>query len=384
MTSGLTPEQTLFEDTLVKAIGKVSPLERVQLLDAQKTFDHELYKTLATMGVWGIGVDEAYGGCGSGNMEQMIALRTLGSMATSMAVFCVVQYLITRLLKDNGNEAQKQRYLKPLAGGEVKASFCLTESGGGTDILRAMKTRATPRPGGGYTLNGTKMWISGATTSDFYIVLARTSDGKTDGVSMFVLPANTPGVSAREVQTFAINGYDTCQVYFDDVVIPSENLIGVEGKGFRQVLATLNSERINASAVALGITHGAMTYAAQYARERSAFNKTLSELQAVQHKLANVATSYELAWTHLLDTARRDDAGEPVDVASSMAKMASSTVGKAATDIGMEIMGGAGFDMASPMQRYFRDQRLYSFAPLNDEMCRNLIAERYFDFKRAF
>lgn len=384
MTTGLTHEQTLFEESLAKAVAKVSPLERVQKLDALKTFDAELYGTLAEMGAWGIGVDEAYDGSGAGNIEQMIVLRTLGSMATSMAVFCVVQYLITRLLKDNASEAQKLQYLKPLARGAMKASFCLTESGGGTDILRAMKTRAAPRPGGGYTLNGTKMWISGATTSDFYIVLARTSEGKTDGVSMLLVPANAPGVSAREIETFAINGYDTCQVFLDDVVVPAENLIGVEGKGFRQVLATLNSERINASAVALGIAHGAMMYAADYARDRPAFNKTLSELQAVQHKLANVATSYELAWTHLLETARRDDAGEPVDVASSMAKMSASTVGKAATDVGMEIMGGAGFDMASPMQRYYRDQRLYSFAPLNDEMCRNLIAERYFGFTRAF
>ncbi|MDB5998729.1 MAG: hypothetical protein JWP52_428, partial [Rhizobacter sp.] len=340
--TGLTQEQALFEEALAKAVAKVSPLEKVQALDSAKKFDTDLYACLKELGVWGIGVDEADGGSGSGNLEQMIVLRTLGSMATSMAVFCVVQYLVTRLLKDNASEAQKQLYLKPLAMGEVKASFCLTEAGGGTDILRAMKTRAVPVEGtGGWRLNGTKMWISGATTSQFYVVLARTSEGKTDGVSMLLVPADAPGVSAREVSTFAINGYDTCQVFFDDVFVPAENLIGVEGKGFRQVLATLNSERINASAVALGIAHGAMRFAADYARERPAFNKTLSELQAVQHKLANVATSYELAWTHLLDTARRDDSGEPVDVASSMAKMAASQVSKAAADVGLEIMGGA-------------------------------------------
>jgi alkylation response protein AidB-like acyl-CoA dehydrogenase len=201
---------------------------------------------------------------------------------------------------------------------------------------------------------------------------------------MLIVPSNAKGIKATEVETFAINGYDTCQVYFDDVFVPTENLLGVEGQGFRQVLATLNSERINASAVALGIAQGAIRYAAEYAKGRPAFGKTLSQLQAVQHKLANVATSLELAWSFLLDTAVRDDAGEKMDVASSMVKLASSNVAKQAADVGMEIMGGAGFDVSGPMQRYYRDHRLYSFAPLNDEMCRNLIAERYFGFQRAF
>lgn len=382
MTS-LTEQQTLFEDTLVKAITKVSPLEKVQRLDARKQFDSDLYDVLTGLGVWGLGVDETDGGIGGTNIEQMIALRALGDLSTSTAVFCVVQFLITRLLKDNASDAQKHKYLVPLAQGRVKASFCLTEAGGGTDILRVMKTRAE-RVDGGYRLNGTKMWISGASTSQFYVVLARTAEGKVDGVSMMFVPADAKGVSARELDTFAINGYDTNQVYFDDVFVPAEDLIGTEGKGFRNVLATLNSERINASAVALGIARGAMTYAAEYAKGRPAFGRTISEFQAVQHKLANVATSLEIAWTFLLDVARRDDAGEAVDVASSMAKLASSNVAKAAADVGMEIMGGAGFDTASPMQRYYRDHRLYSFAPLNDEMCRNLIAERYFGLKRAF
>lgn len=378
-----TEEQVLFEDTLIKAINRTSPPERVAQLDAAKAFDGDLYGTLRELGVWGLGVEERHGGCGGGNIEQLIALRTLGRMSTSTAVFCVVQFLLTRLLKDNASEAQKQDWLLPLASGARKASFCLTEAGGGTDILRAMKTRAR-KVDGDWRLDGAKMWISGASTSDFYVVLARTSEGKTDGVSMLLVPADAPGITAREVDTFAINGYDTCQVYFDDVRVPAANLLGVEGQGFRQVLATLNSERINAAAVALGIAQGAMQYAAQYAKERPAFNRTLSQLQAVQHKLANVATELEMAWSFLLQTAARDDEGQAVDVASSMVKLASSNAAKHAADVGMEILGGAGFDASGPMQRYYRDHRLYSFAPLNDEMCRNLIAERYFGFQRAF
>jgi acyl-CoA dehydrogenase len=171
---GFTEEQVLFEDTLVKAISKTSPPEKVAKLDAAKRFDGDLYATLAQLGVWGLGVDEEFGGSGGTNIEQLIALRALGNLSTSTAVFCVVQFMISRLLKDNANAAQKETWLKPLAAGECKASFCLTEAGGGTDILRAMKTRARP-VAGGWALNGAKMWISGATTSQFYVVLARTS-----------------------------------------------------------------------------------------------------------------------------------------------------------------------------------------------------------------
>ena len=379
----LSEDQILFQDAIAKVVAKTSPVDRVQKLDNAKTFDHELYKALADLGVWGLGIAEEDGGSGGTNAEQIVALRSLANHATSMAVFCVVQFLVTRLLKDNANADQRKTYLAPLAAGAKKASFCLTEAGGGTDILRAMKTTAR-LDGGDYVINGAKMWISGATTSDFYVVLARTSPGKTDGVSMLLVPSDTPGISAQEIRTFAINGYDTCQVFFDDVRVPARNLIGIEGCGFRHVLATLNSERINAAAVAIGIAQGAMEVAAQYARERNAFGKSLSQLQAVQHKLANVATSIELAWTYLIATAHQDQSGHPVDVASSMAKLAASNAAKFAADVGMEILASAAFDLNSPMQRYYRDHRLYSFAPLNDEMCRNLIAERYFSFARAF
>jgi acyl-CoA dehydrogenase len=379
----LTQEQMLFEDAIGKTVAKVSPVERVQKLDTAKAFDSDLHAALSDLGVFGVGVAPEDGGSGGTNIEQIIALRSLANRATSMAIFCVVQFLVTRLLKDNANAEQRKLLLAPLAAGKAKASFCLTEAGGGTDILKTMKTTAR-RDGSDFVINGAKMWISGATTSDFYIVLARTAPGKADGISSFAVPKETRGITAREIETFAVNGYDTCQVFFDDVRVPARNMIGAEGRGFRDVVATLNSERINCSAVANGIAQGAMQTAAQYARERLAFGKSLSELQAVQHKLANVATAIELAWTFTLATARQEQEGAPVDIASSMAKLAASNAAKLATDVGMEILAAAAFDVSNPMQRYYRDHRLYSFAPINDEMCRNLIAERYFSFGRAF
>jgi alkylation response protein AidB-like acyl-CoA dehydrogenase len=273
--------------------------------------------------------------------------------------------------------------LRPLVQAKVKAGFCLTEKQGGTDILRLMETRAT-REGGDYLLAGTKTWICGADLADFLIVVARTSPGKTDGISMFIVPRDARGMTVRRLNTFAVNGYAACEVHFDKVKVPAENLLGTEGQGFRQLLAMLNAERLSASGNALGIAQGALAVASAYARERKAFDKTLSQMQAVQHKLANAALAYELAWTYLVAAAEANDRGEAIDVASSMAKLAAVNAAQQAADTGMEILGAAGFDMDNPMQRYYRDYRLYVIAPLNNDMSRSLIAERYFGFGRGF
>jgi acyl-CoA dehydrogenase len=146
----------------------------------------------------------------------------------------------------------------------------------------------------------------------------------------------------------------------------------------------LNAERLSAAANALGMAQGALQVAADHARERRAFERTLAHFQAVQHKLANAALGYELGWTYLMAAAEAGDRGEAIDVASSMAKLAAVKAAQEAADIGMEILGAAAFDVANPMQRYYRDHRLYVIAPLNNDMSRSLIAERYFGLPRGF
>lgn len=379
----LNPEQQAFSEQLASAITRVSPTSRFQMLDSAKKFDHELHAAMAGLGVWGLGVASADGGSGGTTVDQMIALRALGNGATSMGMFGVVNYLCTRILAANANPRQREQFLRPLAQGKVKGSFCLTEKLGGTDILRLMTTRAE-KQGDGYTLDGVKTWICGAQEAAFYIVVARTASGKSDGVSMFVVPRDVPGISVRRIETFAVNGYDVCEVKFEQVRVPATTLLGEEGKGFRQLLTMLNAERLSAAANALGMAQGALAVASAYAGERKAFDKTLSQFQAVQHKLANAALSYELAWTYLIAAARASDRGEAIDVASSMAKLAAVNAAQQAADTGMEILGAAAFDLDNPMQRYYRDYRLYVIAPLNNDMSRSLIAERYFGFGRGF
>ena len=379
----LSAQQLQLAKLLEAAILETSPLDRVQALDAAKTFDADLHHAIAKAGWLGLNVPQSDGGSGGDSIDQLVILRALAKHATSIAVFCVVQFLACRVLRDTANAEQRQGYLHPLAKGDKKAAFCLTEAEGGTDILRCMRTVAR-QDGDDYVIDGAKKWISGALHADFHIVLARTAPGRTDGISAFIVPADTRGVTVRRIETFAVNSYETCEMIFNGVRVPRQLLLGDEGKGFRPVMSSLNAERLNCSAVALGMAFGAMDTAADYARQRGAFGKTLSEMQVVQYKLADVATAVDLAWSYLIDTARREGDGTAIDIASAMCKLSASNAAKMATDVGMEIMGAAGFDIQSPMQRYYRDHRLYTIAPVNDEMCRALIAERYFGFRRAF
>lgn len=379
----LTEEQEMLREMLERTVERVSPVSRAQKLDNAKQFDAGLHAALGELGILGLGVPEELGGSGGGATEQVAVLEILGRKATSMAVFMVVHFMITRLLRENGSEEQRRTYLAPLIKGEIKASFCLTEAGGGTDILASMKTKAV-RSEGGWSISGNKMWISGASTSDIMVVLARTSEHRSRGLSMFLVPSRAAGVTANEVSTMAINGYDTNAVAFDDVLVPGDALMGVLDNGFPQVIATLNGERMNAAAVAVGIGRGALEVTQEYALERAAFGRPIGQFQAVQHQLSIAGIAIETAWLATLEAARRDEAGEATDVLSSMAKWASARAAVQCTDTGMEIFAGAGFDTDLPIQRYYRDARLYSFAPLNQNMALNMIAERWFGFPRSF
>jgi acyl-CoA dehydrogenase len=379
----LSPSLERLDARVRAVIQAVSPVSRFQQLDDARTFDAELHAALAAEGVWGLGIAAEHGGSKGGTVDQLVALRALGHHVTSMGMVGVVTFLCTRILAANASLAQREAFLKPLAQGRQKASFCLTERQGGTDILRLMQARATPA-GSDWVLDGVKTWICGADEADFLIVVARNAPGKTDGVTLFLVPRAAPGIHVERLRTFAVNGYAACEVRFDGVRVVADQVLGQVGKGFRQLVAMLNAERLSASANALGMAEGALRVAADHARERKAFDSTLAHFQAVQHKLANAALAYELGWTYLMAAAEAGDRGEAIDVASSMAKLAAVKAAQEAADVGMEILGAAAFDVASPMQRYYRDHRLYVIAPLNNDMSRSLIAERYFGLPRGF
>jgi alkylation response protein AidB-like acyl-CoA dehydrogenase len=239
-------------------------------------------------------------------------------------------------------------------------------------------------------LNGTKTWISGALGADHAIVLARTTprdQSAVDGISMLLVPLATGGVRVRELDTVAIHGLDTCEVVFDNVRLPPDVVLGTVDAGFRQVLTTLNHERLNAAAVALGIARGALDEAVRYAVERTAFGRPIGAFQALQHKLVDGAIRVEAARGLLHRAAAVAATGSDQDTVptlSAMAKIAAADAATEVTDIGMRVLGGAGLSLEYSMQRYFRDARLYTFAPLTNEMLRNFVGERWLGLPRSY
>ena len=381
--AALTDDERSYCDSLERVLSDVAPVERVQRLDNAKTFDVDLHAALGGLGAWGIGVGEEHGGSGGGAVMEVLTLESLGRHATSMAVFGVIQYMATRLLAQFGSPSQRGRWLAPLCRGEIRASFCLTEAAGGTDVLAAMGTRAVRR-GSHWVLTGSKYWISGATRSDLLIVLARTAPHRSRGVTMFLVPKGTPGLTAVELDTFAINGYDTCSITFDQVELGDEPVLGTLDEGFVQVVDTLNSERLNTAAVAAGIGRGALRLATAYAGERQAFGRPIGQFQALQHKIVHAGVELEAAWSLALGAARLADLGRDVAVESAMAKLACAKAGQNAAACGMDVLGAAAFDVALPMQRYYRDIRLYSFAPLTNDVVASFLGERWLGLPRSY
>lgn len=361
--------------------------EALTLHDEEEVYDVDLFGALADAGL--LGLETELDGRGPSHLSQVTVLEEVASVATSMAVSLVVQYMGVELLHRYGNPEQRERYLSPLLAGRARMSFCLSEPGGGTDVARAMTTSAALQPDGSYRLDGAKKWIGGASSADFLIVLARTSDehrAAIDGITMFVVPRSTPGISSTPIDTMGIRALEQADLLFDNVEVPADAVLGDVDRGFRQVLGTLNGERLNGAAVALGIARGALAHAVDYARRREAFGRPVGGFQALQHELVDASVRIEAAALLLNNAAHASDAagGGAVETLSAMAKLATSEAATTASDVGMRVMGGWGFLRQGAMQRYFRDARLYTFAPLTDEMTRNYVGEKHLGLPRSY
>lgn len=388
---GVTPhsdsaEQADLRQVVRDIIDRCSPPERTRAYDEANEFDLELYAALGEAGL--IGLDaEVDGSSGADPRHQIVVLEELAAGPTSMAVCLVVQYMGVGLLTEFGSDEQRTEVLAPLLEGTQRVAFALTEPDGGTDVARVMRTRAKQDADGGWVLSGAKTWISGPKHASHLIVLARTTTSPTsaiDGITMFLVPTDAPGITIRELDTFAIHSLDTCEVTFDNVQIDANTVLGEVDRGFRQVLGTLNGERLNAAAAALGIARGALEAAVAYGHDRHVFGRPVGGFQVGQHRLVDAAIQIEAARALTVQAAEATATGARADIISAMAKVAASDAATAVTDAGMRLMGGSGFSKEYPMERLFRDARLYTFAPLTNEMLRNHIGEKYLGLPRSF
>ncbi len=378
-------EQQQLRSTIRALVESVAPVERTLELDDREEFDDTLHKRLAELGVMAIGAPEHVGGTGD-IRDQAIVIEELAAGPTSMAVNMVVHYMGVEVIGSHGSAQHRADWLDRLLTGEAKFSFALSEPGAGTDIARGMRTTAQLSEGN-WVINGQKTWISGATHADVFLVVARTAPidkVAVEGVTMFVVPADTPGIVVRELPTVAVHGLSTCEVFFDNVTVPESAVIGEVHQGFRMLFDTLNRERINAAAGSIGAARGALDYAVNYAKERNAFGRSIGAFQAVQHRLVDDALAIESARGLLVRAAAVQAAGGRADVLSSMAKLAASEAAVKVTQDGMEVLGGAGFSREIPMQRWFRDVRLWVFAPLANDMVRNNLGTTLLGLPKAF
>jgi len=326
--------------------------------DRDKTFPREALQGLAGMGLYGVAISEAWGGAGLGYTALAVACEEIAAGDCATCTIVMVNNLVAGIVAGYGSEQQKKAFLKALTTGKALGAFALTEPHVGSDAS-AITTRAERR-GEHYVLNGVKQFITSGKTADVAVVFAVTdkSAGK-KGISAFLVPTTTPGyVVARIEDKTGQRASDTAQIVLENCKVTAEHLLGQEGGGYRIALANLESGRINVAAQSTGVARAALEAALAYARERKSMGKVLSEHQAVNFRLADMATQIEAARQLYLHAACLRDARQPCIKEASMAKLFASEMAERVCSDAMQIHGGYGYVADFPVERLWRDVRV--------------------------
>lgn len=348
--------------------------------DEHQRFPAEQIQKLGQLGFLGMMVSPEYNGAGLDTISYVLALEELSKVdASTSVVVSVNNSLVCYGLEKYGTEEQKQKYLKPLAGGAFIGAFCLSEPEAGSDAT-SQRTTATDH-GEYYLLNGTKNWITNGSTASVYIVMAQTDPAKGHrGITAFIVEKGMEGFTVGPKENkLGIRGSDTHSLMFTDVKVPKANRIGEEGFGFKFAMQTLEGGRIGIAAQALGIAAGAYELAKAYAKERKAFGKTISEHQAIQFKLADMATEIESARLLCLKAAWLKDNGRSYTKASAMAKLFASEVAMRTTVEAVQIHGGYGYVREYHVERLMRDAKITQIYEGTSEIQRIVIARSILD-----
>ncbi|OUL81778.1 hypothetical protein SAMN05446935_1399 [Burkholderia sp. YR290] len=343
--------------------------------DRDRKFPTDVHRQLAELGAYGVLVPEEYGGAGLDALALALILEEIaaGDGGTSTAI-SVNNCPVCSILLTYGNEQQKRDWLTPLARGEMLGAFCLTEPQAGSDAS-ALRTTAT-RDGDSYVLNGVKQFITSGKNGNVAIVMAVTdkSAGKR-GISAFVVPTDTPGyVVARLEEKLGQHSSDTAQIIFDNCRVPAANLIGAEGEGYRIALSGLEGGRIGIAAQSVGMARAAFEAALAYAKERESFGQPLFAHQAVQFRLADMATQLEAARQLIWHAASLKDAGQPCLTEAAMAKLFASEAAERICSAALQIHGGYGYLSDFPVERIYRDVRVCQIYEGTSDIQKILIA----------
>ena len=374
MNFELTEEQIAVRDA-AREFAQTKLLPGVIERDENQTFPAEQIKELGELGFLGMMVDPKYGGSGMDAVSYVLAMEELSKVdASCSVVMSVNNSLVCWGLETFGTEEQKEKYLKPLATGEIIGAFCLSEPEAGSDAT-SQQTTAIDK-GNHYLLNGTKNWITSGNSASVYLVIAQTDVEKGHrGINAFIIEKGIDGFAIGQKENkLGIRGSDTHSLMFTDVKVPKENRIGEDGFGFTFAMKTLSGGRIGIAAQALGIASGAYELALQYSKERKAFGKEISKHQAIAFKLADMATEIEAARLLCLKAAWLKDNGKNYDEIGAMAKVFASETAMKTTVEAVQLHGGYGFVKEYHVERLMRDAKITQIYEGTSEIQRIVIS----------
>ena len=353
----LSEEERLFYSTVRQfAEETIAPL--VRTMDDEQQFAAGLVSKLYGLGLMGVEIPEELGGAGGSFFDAVLAIEAIATVDPAVAVLVDVHNtLVINAIRRWANEDQKWHWLQRLASGTVSA-YALSEAGSGSDAF-ALQTRAD-KVEGGYRLNGRKLWISNAREAGLFLVFATLDPAAGyKGITGFLVEKGAPGFTVgRKEDKLGICASSTCELLFDNCIVPAENLLGEPGKGYKIAIESLNEGRIGIGAQMLGLAEGAWGHAARYAKERRQFGKPIAEFQAVQFALAEMATEIEAAKLMVYNAARLKDAGQPYMREAAMTKYFTSQVAERVASQCIEVFGGNGFVRDYPAEKYYRDAKV--------------------------
>jgi alkylation response protein AidB-like acyl-CoA dehydrogenase len=371
----LSDEQRAFRDT-ARDFARKYWLPDAAGWDERREFPIAALRRAAALGFAGIYVGEEFGGSGLGRVEAAIVFEELAAACPSTAAYLSIHNMVAWMIDRFGNREQRARLLPKLSSMEHLASYCLTEPGSGSDAA-ALATRARCN-GGDYVLNGSKAFISGGGVSDVYLVMARTGGAGPDGVSSFIVENGTAGLSfGKAEKKLGWNSQPTAMVIFEDCRLPAGNRLGAEGEGFKIAMMGLDGGRLNIAACSLGGARACLEAARTHLLERRQFGRPLAEFQALQFKLADMATELDAARLMVWRGAMSLDRAEPPAIMHcAMAKRFATDAGFRICNEALQLFGGYGYLKDFPIERYLRDLRVHQILEGTNEIMRVIIARR--------
>jgi alkylation response protein AidB-like acyl-CoA dehydrogenase len=375
--------------TSVRALCTKFPGEYWRGLDRERAYPTEFVAALTEAGYLAALIPEEYGGSGLNLGAAAAILEEVHASGGNGAACHAQMYTMGTILR-HGSDAQKQRYLPLIASGELRLqAFGVTEPTSGTDTL-SLRTTARREGNDHYVINGQKIWTSRAEHSDLLLLLARTASKeqakkRTDGLSVFLVDmrlAQGASIAINPIRTMM--NHATTQIFFDDLRVPADNLIGEEGQGFRYILSGMNAERILIAAECVGDAKWFIAKATQYAKDRALFGRPIGQNQGVQFPIARAYAQMRAAELMVHEAARKYDAGEDIGAEANMAKLLAADASWAAADMCVQTHGGFGFAEEYDIERKFRETRLYQVAPISTNMILSYLAEHVLGLPRSY